>query len=552
MDRFLQWWKQDKRYMTMAKAVLLALLPVACCLVYCAAQGKTLDQVFLPASEWNDELFYYKQVEGIINYGYPQGYFGFNESHALKLSFAAWSPVLVFPWVIWGLLFGWNFMSPIICNIFLMSLCCFLFVWLVNPGWKQTGVLALLFCLYHPFVRYMLAGMPELICFIMLILFYGLAINYTKREKAWKLALLFVLSGVMVLMRPYLALFLLLPMYLWIKRSRWKGLLGSALVLGMVMAVYACIKHYLSAAYFEPLFYTDWITAFFERGMLEGLRFTLGRLYSKGIPFLQFSLEGFRSGIPVGAYFDGYLAILLLLLIQGWIDYRRVRRLRKAKAAETEGNIGIENDIQRQENQEIKNRLIIEAHLAFSFVAMVVAILLMYKTTESSRHLMTFTAAGIFVVSMMETKFYKKAVFLGVIFVYLYSFKAVWPHYYQVPFATEELRQQMQEWTTAMAEEMPLDQESVPNFENVVIWTLDDVTPLGVVSTSWQLLYGLPSGFGISCCDQGYVLDNLETLKSRYLLIPTGGDIDWRCREMGYGEVWRDDSSVLYVLVSNE
>lgn len=155
----------------------MAALPLICCLVYCAMQGKTIGEVYLPGSEWNDELFYFKQVEAIVNFGYPRGYFGFNESHALKLSFAAWSPVLVFPWIIWGLLFGWNLMSPIICNIILLTVAMFLFVWLVKPNWKQLGILTLLFCLYTPFVRYMLSGMPEIICFSMLIIFYALAMN---------------------------------------------------------------------------------------------------------------------------------------------------------------------------------------------------------------------------------------------------------------------------------------------------------------------------------------------------------------------------------------
>lgn len=195
----------------MVKAVLLALLPVVCCMVYCAMQGKSIGDVYLPCSEWNDELFYFKQVEGIVNYGYPQGYFGFNESHALKLSFAAWSPVLVFPWIFWGVLFGWNMMSPVICNIFLMTLACFLFVWLVKPGWKQLGITSLLFCLYTPFVRYMLSAMPEVICFSLLIIFYSLAINYLNRERTVKLVILFVLSGLFTLMRPYALLFMLLP-----------------------------------------------------------------------------------------------------------------------------------------------------------------------------------------------------------------------------------------------------------------------------------------------------------------------------------------------------
>ena len=126
-ERFVDWWKQDKRYMTLLKAVLMALLPLLCCLVRTAAEGRSIGQVYLPSSEWNDELFYFKQVEGIVNYGFPRGYFGFNESHALQLSFAAWSPVLVFPWILWGLLFGWNLLSPVICNIVLLTITMFAF-----------------------------------------------------------------------------------------------------------------------------------------------------------------------------------------------------------------------------------------------------------------------------------------------------------------------------------------------------------------------------------------------------------------------------------------
>ena len=282
MNKFLEFWKRDGRYVTLIKAVLLALLPVLCSAVRCAVDQRGIGDVYLPACEWNDELFYFKQVEGMIHYGYPLGYFGFNESHALKLSFAAWSPVLVFPWILWGLLFGWNLLSPIFCNLVLLTGACILFVWLAKPTWKQLGILSLLFCLYTPFSRYILSGMPEIICFSMLIVFYSLAVNYLNRERVWKLVILFVMAGVMTLMRPYLLLFLLLPAYLWIRRARWKGALGSAAVIAVVLAAYIWIKHYLGAEYFAPLFFTDWAEAFFRQGLFGGIRFTLGKLYYMG------------------------------------------------------------------------------------------------------------------------------------------------------------------------------------------------------------------------------------------------------------------------------
>lgn len=552
MNKFVDWWKRDKRYVTFGKALLLGLLPVLCCVVYCAIQGKTIGQVYLPESEWNDELFYYKQVEGIVNFGYPLGYFGFNESHALKLSFAAWSPVLVFPWILWGLLFGWNLMSPVICNIVLMTLACFLFVCLVKPTWKQLGILGLLFCFYTPFVRYMLSVMPEVICFSMLIVFYGLAINYLQKEKNYKLVLLFVLSGIMTLMRPYLLLFLLLPVFFWIRKSRWKGVLGSGAVLIVVLGVYAGIKHYLGAEYFAPLFFTDWVEAFFEQGLFGGIRYTLSKLYYMGASFWGHTVQGVRTGLASGAFFAGYLVMMLVLIGQSFADWRKLRRAKKreqdlADRAEWTGRIG--------------RQLVIEVHLALSFVAMLFALLLMYKLTEGSKHLLTFMAAGVFIVAMMETKFYKKAVLIGVTFAYLYSYMAVDPYDYQVPFLREEREAQVEEWREIFAGNITPDREYAPCFDNVVIWVFSDIVQDTAAeqkdaqglsgepctqNTAWQVLYALPEGCGISCCMKDYVIANLDSLKSRYLLTVSGGEIDSLCEQAGFTELGRDEEAVLY------
>lgn len=536
MKKLSSWWKQDKRNITLLKALLLAALPVLCCLVRCVSEGRTIGEVWLPACEWNDELFYYKQVEGIIHYGYPQGYFGFNESHALKLSFAAWSPVLVFPWILWGFLFGWNLLSPVICNIVLLTITCFLFVWLVRPTWKQLGILTLLFCLYTPFTRYMLSGMPEIICFSMLILFYALAINYLNRVRGYKLVLLFIMASVMTLMRPYLLLFMLLPAYLWIRKARWKGALGSGLIIVVTLGAYAGIKHYLGAEYFAPLFFTDWVTAFFERGLFGGLRFFFGKLYYMGKSFLGHTNQGLRTGLASGAYFAGYLVMLCILLGQSIADWRSVKRLKNA------GEAG--------RAAELTKKLIVQVHLAFSFIAMLFALLLMYKLTEGSKHLLTFMAAGIFVVAMMQTRFYKKTVLLGVTFLFLYTYRAVDPYDYGIPYIQEEASEAYAYWEGVLEEKLELDTENgVPNFENSVIWVFNDQLPDGTKETvAWQYLYALPEGFGISCCMPDYIHEKFGTLQSRYIATLSGGEIDEMCRDAGCSEIGRRGTLVIYRL----
>ena len=120
-----------QKYKRVLTAFLMALVPIACCIVTCAIDGKGVNDVYIPSSTWNDGLYYYKLVEAILEHGFPGGYYGYNESHALALSFGAWSPVLLLPWVIWGAFFGWSLMSPVICNIVLMSLAVFIFTYLV-------------------------------------------------------------------------------------------------------------------------------------------------------------------------------------------------------------------------------------------------------------------------------------------------------------------------------------------------------------------------------------------------------------------------------------
>ncbi len=511
----------------------MACLPLLCCLIYCGMQGRHIGEVYLPACEWNDELFYFKQVEGIIHYGYPRGYFGFNESHALKLSFAAWSPVLVFPWVIWGLLFGWNLLSPIICNIVLMTLTVFLFVWLVRPTWKQLGVTALLFCFFRPFVRFMLSGMPEIICFSLVILFYALVYDYLRKERTCQLVLLFLMAGLMTLMRPYLLLLLLLPAFLIVRKNKWKGLIISAAVMAVVVATYGLIKHYLGAEYFAPLFFTDWITTFFEQGFGAGVHHFFGKLYYMGRDFLRLLLQGIRSGLASGAYFGGYLVMFTVLSWQGLADYRLYRKQRREKD-------------EQAGDRELFARLVIEVHLILCFVGMLFALLLMYKLTEGSKHLLTFMAAGVFVIGQMRTRTFKKAVLVSVTFAFFYVYRAVDPYDYQVPFSEEQTVDKQNHWEQVFADQLSLNIENVPNYDNVVIWTLNDRIDGKLVYMKWQVLYGLPQGFGISCCMPDYCIEHLEELQSRYLTAVSDGEVDACCKEAGWRELCRDEDLVMY------
>ncbi|MCI9229514.1 MAG: hypothetical protein HFH96_00100 [Lachnospiraceae bacterium] len=550
------WWKRE--WGTCLRAVLLALLPVIACLVYCVGKGQGIGQIYLPASERNDELIYYKQVEAILRCGYPQGYFGFNESHALRLSFAAWSPVLMLPWVLWGLAFGWNLMSPVLCNIFLLTAAMLLYGLLAKPNWKQVGITAFLFFLFLPFSWYMLCGMPEIGCISLLIVFYGMAVRYLRRESGLLLGLMFALAGILTLMRPYLLLFLFLPAYLWISRgagdrpegaietgeagrgasrrllrgiaARWKAILGTAAIFAAVLGAYAAINFFLAAEYLEPLFYMDWLTAFFERGLLGGMRNFLGSVYYAGVEFLRYMKQGAVSGLVSGAIFCCYMVMFLLLLYQGARDFAALRRHRRS--GEDAGGL--------------YGQLVLEAHLAFAFLGMLFAQLLMYNFFDGCKHLLTFLAVGIFVVARMRTMYLKKAVLVGASFAYFFFYHGAGFEAYEPDFAQEAVVERMDSFTRAVERNLALTGEVRPNYDNVVIWVLAEELPEGTAYTGWQYLYSLPAGFGISCCTADYVEENFDSLLSRYLCTVPEGPIEDRCRLEGYEKIAENEYAVLY------
>lgn len=560
-------------------ALLLGFVPLLSVIFYCLVRGHTFWDATILTSEWNDELYYYKLVEGAVRYGAPLGYFGFNESHALVGSFAAWSPVLVWPWILWGWIFGWNLMSPIYCNLVVYCLTLFSFALLVKPSFKQTLCMGVIFLLFPLNARYILSTMPEVLCFSMLILFYGLAICYQKStgnqgkkaemRRAVLLLLQVLISAVMTLMRPYLILFLLLPMYFLVRDHRWKGFGCDVVILGVTGAAYVLIKHYLSAEYFTDLFSTEWVTNFIEYGLIGGFRRFLSILYYKGYAFAGYVLQGLRGDNATGAFFLSFLVVMTLLFVRLVISGIQWFRLHKNQG--------------EKQKEQMGSLTVIWLHVALSFFAMLIALLLMYKLVEGSKHLLTFLAAAILLLPLdwehRDFSFALKAdaagetdrenptngaktlwvivplVITGLLFIYLYMINGGIDYDYSIPFMTNQAQERQDYWKEIFDREIVLDKENAPSYDNAVIWMFSDVasdqkdqTPTPWQNTDWQVLYATPVGTGISCCYQPFIVENLESLKCKYLCIPSGGVVDELCSEKNYQEIGRDKSVVVYKL----
>ena len=211
-------------------------------------------------------------------------------------------------------------------------------------------------------------------------------------------------------------------------------------------------KALFGAEYFTPLFDTEWVRTFLDQGIFAGIKYVLWRLYHVGLNFFALLWQGLTKDLFWGEYFAAFMIVMLVILLQTAVYWFR--------------------------RKEKWNQLLLHTYLSLCFVGMWAALLLMYKMKEGSKHLLTFLAVGIFAISLMETRFYKKTVAVAAVFAIVFVISGTDPYEHQIPFRQEELAAQEGYWQDIFAEECTLERDQVPSFENVMIWVFNGTDSL--------------------------------------------------------------------------
>ena len=499
----LRIWAKENRKRIIG-AVSFGLLPLIFCSIYCALYHKGLWDIYLPTSYWNDELFYFKQVDGILAHGVPGGYFGFNESHGRFLSFAAWSPVLLYVWVFWGLLFGWGILSPIICNLVVISLCMFAFAWMAKPGRRQMIAMAILLGVFSPFTRYIMSMSLEVLCCSLLFVYMGALFGYERDRKNGYLWIMMIASAILTLTRPYFVLLVLYPAFFYGKQGVKKQIPAIGIPVG-AFGGYALLKYLFSAEYLHSLFEISFLTKFWEEGIGVGF-LNLWTVGKNGVLLIfDFLKKAVKYGHSSGCFYAIYGLLGVLLFVMVFMEWR-----------------------QRKNKSTCYRVMCMIATMAI----MLLAILYMYKAHEGSRHLLTFILVGILMLGMYENR---KGIVLQVTFLAALSFffvvKAGTPYDYLPPFDDGVVSGEVSTMQSGLEEKMEL-QKGI-GWDNTIVWLASDMKDGESVIASWQQLYAVPGGFGINYCSYDYVYHNLGSMKSRYIAAIPGGDVEKMLVEEG-------------------
>ncbi len=511
-------WKDAEWKKRIVRAGILGILPLVLCVIYCAAYGGTIGDVYVPNSYWNDELLYYKQVEGILKSGVPGGYFGYNESRAPVLSFAVWSPVLMAPWVIWGKVFGWNTFAPFLCNLVCLMGGMFTFGYLARPTQKQLATIVVLLSLFTPLTRFIMSCMPEIFCCALLLWYMGCLFAYGSEKKEGYLWQMIVIAGILTLMRPYFLLFLLYPAAAGWKHGKVKcmAMAGTG---GLFLVGYLMISRFLSAAYLIDVVETSVVRAFVDQGLGAGLM----ELWQKCIQsvldlkvFLRVALQyGNFSGSMYAIY--GTMGVMLLVIAAAeWKNRKKGSVFRLALST------------------------------AIVYAAMMAAICFMYVMNDGGRHLLTFLLVGILVTGMYSARIVDKIVQIVIGFVLcLFFFVKPGIEYDRLPpLRQEELAEDIESMGEILREKM----EYTPGigWENTVIWLSYDMVDGEVAAEPWQQLYALPGGFGVNLCSLDYVLEHMDTLQSRYIAAVPGGQVEEELLKRGAGLIAENGQIAVY------
>lgn len=519
--------KQNQIWKQILLSLVCGIIPFVMCIIRTAIDEKTILDVYLPNSTWNDELLYYKLTEACVHYGHPQGYFGFNESHALMGGFAAWSPVLLFPWILWGLLFGWNLLSPILCNVVIMMIAMFVFGMIMKPNWKQVICIGLLYAAFPVMTRFTLSGMPEVNMYALLLVIVALMWDLTRRVTGMiylRLAILYALIALLTLMRPYYILLFVGFIYFANKvMSRRKAVICSACLVAPVVAGYGLISHYFSAPYLTDLFYTDWLTAY-KDGVLAGLKYDVWKLLSSIKSVTTMMLQK----APEGKLLAGSLYFLFLLCIVIWlvlvIDHKRV-----------------------------STPFIISLQMLILTVCFLGADLMMYRLQEGGRHTIAFIFVTAMLIPFALTKqkdtvlepFIVPTVALVALSIIVFIALGKLPYEFAISYQTDARATEIEALKADLDAAITFEPNG-PNYANTIIWPIWDTVDGETVVFDWGMLYAVPAGLGINACDGGYVEAQLGNLKCGYIATTPGSDVAKWCAENEKTLVANSNSITIY------
>lgn len=485
------------------RTVAVAAAALAFLLLYeWAVYEVPVTQIYLPASSWSDEVVYSKQLAAVVRYGAPQGYFGFNESHAPVGTFAAWGPAVFWLYALPGLLLrGQN--AFIWCNVFFAVAGWVVFARAARlKAWQQAAFAVALGCLNAP-IRYIFSAMQEPLHYALVLAVTGTAVLVRRsgRRPAW--VVLGLLCAVATLVRPYNAALWLYPLALaWPRRRAVAGCVaGAAASLGGTLA----LMHWFYAPYFfenvdlAPLR----MLAHFE--VLSAVRYTAGKLLTALTQAGQEIAAAFAG--QGGGYYLAFALLVLLTLACLAVDWRR------------------------------RCPVFWKACALATVLAVFLALMVLYRTGEASRHTLVLDIL-LLAALVLENPRPAAGAAAGAVVLALAGVLALAADGYDMPGPHAKIAAEVDALHAALAESQQAVDSDDP-WDHTLAYSFGDDAHVG-------MLYAAPDGMGLQFDEVAYLQDPAHTIYARYMMTSPGSAVEQRLLGAGWTLLFQGEYATVY------
>ncbi len=487
---------------------LLIASPLVSVYLLCAVQGGNLFEVYLPNANnllWNDEAFYYKQIEAMVHFGIPQGFFGYNETHAHHLTFGTWSPFLLAPYMVFGWIFGWTFSSPVIANILFVTISFGILVFVLRPTTSSSLFLILFNILYTAGSRHIVSGMTEALCFSFAIVLTVLLL-YMIKEKASVVYVVFfiVISMYAILMRPYFLIFpIVFAVYGFIEKKR---ILSVVTIISGIVAilVYFVQTNYLSAPYLVNMIRIDNYLYFLREATVFHFFEYLFKNLGLGYEAISGRIVNILNGDFYSVIFALYLTVIVLCIVRLCVSIKNKN----------------------------KKYIYCFSSILFILIAVMFALILLYEVFLGGRHMLTFVYVAVIALSFGKFKL-DKVLLLALMFMLTFIFKSD-GNFYSIPMKNHFDVTVLQEVEQILEREMPPAGVTHDRFESTIAMVAVDKNIQDenhIMYAKWQDIYYFPKGYGIN-----YVQDPTGVFRSKFIYTIKGGKMEQAILEHGKKE----------------
>lgn len=207
----------------------------------------------LPMPMWNDEGAYYELIKTWLATGQPLGYWGFDGGHAIVGTGSAWSPAILLPYALFGMMFGWGYSSAFFANLLFLVLAQVLFLLLVKPERKYLMRMLLLQACSVIVLLYSTTLMSEILRFSLAIILAGMMYRLCFGQCGKVFKFVVIPLYLLVLVQVYIFFVFAVPIYVFgaVKEEWkwWKKALLSLVALLVVGGGSYYLLHLISSNY---------------------------------------------------------------------------------------------------------------------------------------------------------------------------------------------------------------------------------------------------------------------------------------------------------------